>query len=393
MTIGKEGSISFLKKRNNTLIPWNVGTPLRRGASSILYLVMAGVITLTAEQKRRLNEIARDGLAEHRVARRANALILLERGMSYRQVANVLLVDDETVRDWQATFSAQGIDGLLGFQYGGRAPFLTPEQEAQLKKWVGETLPRTTRQVGAYIESRFGVTFESRSGLIGLLHKLGFEHRKPRAVSSKMDPDKQRRFIAAYEDLLNSLADDETVVFGDAVHPTYGAQPVGCWAPKEVALAVEQTTGREHVNIHGAIDLETGQTCMLEVETVNAESTIALLAAILVQFPKRRRIHVFLDNARCHHAKLVQEWLRGPGQRIKLHFIPAYCPHLNPIERLWLVMHKNLTHNKCAENFRAFRKEVLHFLRRTVPQNWNTICDEVTDNFRIRNPAECRILR
>jgi transposase len=30
----------------------------------------------------------------------------LERGMSYRQVANVLLVDDETVRDWQATFSA-----------------------------------------------------------------------------------------------------------------------------------------------------------------------------------------------------------------------------------------------------------------------------------------------
>jgi transposase len=40
------------------------------------------------------------------VARRANALILLERGMSYRQVANVLLVDDETVRDWQATFSA-----------------------------------------------------------------------------------------------------------------------------------------------------------------------------------------------------------------------------------------------------------------------------------------------
>ena len=45
-------------------------------------------------------------------------------------------------------------------------------------------------------------------------------------------------------------------------------------------------------------------------------------------------IHVFLDNARYHHAKLVQEWLALPGRRIKLHFIPMYCPHLNPIERL-----------------------------------------------------------
>jgi transposase len=48
-----------------------------------------------------------------------------------------------------------------------------------------------------------------------------------------------------------------------------------------------------------------------------------------------RLIHIFLDNARYHHAKLVQAWLAQPGRRIKLHFIPAYCPHLNPIERLW----------------------------------------------------------
>jgi transposase len=26
--------------------------------------------------------------------------------------------------------------------------------------------------------------------------------------------------------------------------------------------------------------------------------------------------------------------------------VPPYSPHLNPIERLWAVMHKNVTHNK-----------------------------------------------
>jgi hypothetical protein len=34
----------------------------------------------------------------------------------------------------------------------------------------------------------------------------------------------------------------------------------------------------------------------------------------------------------------VQAWLVRPGCRIKLHFIPTYCPHLDPIERLWGLM-------------------------------------------------------
>ena len=37
-------------------------------------------------------------------------------------------------------------------------------------------------------------------------------------------------------------------------------RPVGCWAPKETKVAVDQTSGRKRMNIHGAIDLETGQT-------------------------------------------------------------------------------------------------------------------------------------
>lgn len=348
---------------------------------------------LKAEDLRALEELARDGLAEHRLARRANALILLDRGMSYRQVAAVLLLDDETVRGWRQLFEADGISGLTGLHYAGRKAFLTPAQEADLAAWVTQTLPRSTRAVGAWIEAKFGVRYASRSGLIELLHRLGFEHRRPQAVSSKMDPAKQRRFIAAYEALLNGLFDDEMVMFGDAVHPVHGAQPVGCWAPAGAAIAVEQTTGREHVNIQGAIDLETGKTAMLTVDRVDAASTIKLLEAIEAQFPNRRRIHLFFDNARCHHAKLVREWLRQPGRRIRLHFIPPYCPHLNPIERLWGLMHKHLTHNRCANSARAFQRELLTFLRETVPAQWETFCDAVSDNFRVRNPNEFRILR
>jgi transposase len=240
-----------------------------------------------SEERQDLTELARDGTVEHRLARRANALVLLDRGMSCEDVGRVLLIDDDTIRTWHRLFEEDGVDGLAGFNYGGRACQLTLEQQATLKAWVGETLPRTTREVGAWIEQEFGIVYESRSGLIALLHRLGLEHRKPQAVSRKLDPAKQKAFIDTYTALLKTLPDDQAVLFADAAHPTHGARPVGCWAPKEVKVAVDQTSGRDRLNIHGALDLETGKTRMIEVVTVNALSTIALLIAIETLYPAR----------------------------------------------------------------------------------------------------------
>lgn len=66
------------------------------------------------------------------------------------------------------------------------------------------------------------------------------------------------------------------------------------------------------MNIQGAIDLETGTTCMLDVEAVNAASTIDLLEAIEKRFPKTRRITVIVDNP----GAIAQSWWRRgfPGQ-------------------------------------------------------------------------------
>ena len=354
------------------------------------WMIRPGFLDTASRQD--LIELARDGSAAHRLARRANALVLLDDGMSCAAVAKVLLLDDDTIRTWHRLYEEEGIEGLASFGYEGSACRLSEAQQDRLKAWITETLPRTTRDVGAWIETECGIAYQSRSGLIALLHRLEMEHRKPQSVSRKLDPDKQAAFIEAYEDLLNHLADDEAVLFGDAVHPTHAVRPVGCWAPRDLPIAVAQTSGRQRLNIHGALDLETGKTRMLEVATVNAASTIMLLMAIEAMYPSKRMIHLFLDNARYHHAKLVQAWLARPGCRIKLHFIPTYCPHLDPIERLWGLMHKHITHNRCHKTFADFREAILTFLRHEVPRNWHAYCDAVSDNFRVISPKDFRIL-
>ena len=347
---------------------------------------------LSPPDRAALLALMRDGSAAHRLTRRANALLLLDDGLSCEEVAKVLYLDDDTVRGWAKLYGEGDLKGLMRFESGGSASHLSQAQEEGLKGWIAEALPRSTRQVGAYIEQEFGVVYESRAGLIALLHRLGLEYHKPEVIGRKLDAKKQQEFIAAYNDLLNSLGPDEAALFVDAVHPTHAARPVGCWAPAEDNLAIEQTSGRQRLNIHGAIDLETGKTAMIDVETVDAASTIRLLEAIEAMYPLLVIIHVFLDNARYHHAKLVQEWLAQPGRRVTLHFIPAYCPHLNPIERLWGLMHKHLTHNKTYPTYREFAEATLTFLRERVPQNWLEFCDSVSDNFRVINPKDFRVL-
>ncbi len=69
-------------------------------------------------------------------------------------------------------------------------------------------------------------------------------------------------------------------MFADAVHPTPAPRPRGCWGSKDTKdtqVAVDQTSGRQRMNLHGAIDLEGGQTRMREVLTVDAMSTIELV--------------------------------------------------------------------------------------------------------------------
>ena len=51
-----------------------------------------------------LTALARDGSAAHRLARRANALVLLDSGWSCEKVAGAFLLDDDTIRGWRLVY-------------------------------------------------------------------------------------------------------------------------------------------------------------------------------------------------------------------------------------------------------------------------------------------------
>ena len=140
------------------------------------------------------------------------------------------------------------------------------------------------------------------------------------------------------------------------------------WVRKGLNLAVKPTASRGRVNIHGAVCLENFDVPFVEPVSVDGNSAVQLLPKIEANNPTKSLIHVIWDNAACHRCAAVKKWLSRLKCCIHLIQLPTYCPHLNPIKRLWAVVHANVTHNSFYPTQKQFANAILHFLRKTIPE-------------------------
>lgn len=346
---------------------------------------------LSAEQRAHLEALVRRPGERHGTARRANAMLLLDDGWNCEAVARALYLDDDTVRGWYERFRAEGTRAVSAFGWKGGKSKLSVAQEAELVETLTARLFPSTTAVMAHIERRYGISY-SKSGAIKLLHRLGFDYRKPKGLPAKADAAAQEAFVAYYEKLLNRLEPDEVVYFSDAVHPEYQSRPAHGWIRRGDKLAVKRGKGRERMNLMGALNLENFDLQLVETLKMSTQTTIDLLAKLQRANPNKRLIHVILDRAPVHRGEAVRDWLAQSGCRIRLHFLPAYAPNLNAIERLWKVMHEHVTHNRYYDNFRAFAEAIMRFFKTTLPRRWKSIRDTVNDNFDIVRPDQFRLI-
>ena len=346
---------------------------------------------LSSSERRTLEACVRRQREDHGVARRANAILLLDDGQSCVQIAKFLYLDDDTIRGWYKTYREAGWDALSIDGWKGGQARMTSVQEAELCAWLDGRFCRSVAPIIAHIAAQYGLEY-SHSGCLKLLARLGFEYRKPKGLPRVAPAEKQAEFIALYEQLLNGLGDDEAVYFADAVHPEYQTKPSYGWVKVGSNPAVTTTSGRGRVNIHGALNLETFDAPFVEPTTVDGASAAQLLAKIEARNPNKRLIHVIWDNAAYHKGPDVRKFLARPECRIHLIQLPPYCPHLNPIERLWAVMHQFVTHNRHYPTQKQFANAILKFFRETIPNEWKSLRNQVSDNFRVVTHEEFRVL-
>ena len=55
-------------------------------------------------------------------------------------------------------------------------------------------------------------------------------------------------------------------------------------------------------------------------------------------------------------------------------------------------MHENVTHNRDYKTFNDFRREIIKFLRYTVPRRWDCSATEFSDHSRVTHRADFRVI-
>ena len=342
-------------------------------------------------ERRELRSVLRRVRGDALALRRANMLLLLDKGWTFAEVAEALFLEITTVQAVLRGYEADGLSSLAAKEVPGRPVKLDLAQRDALVQHLEEAHYATSQEIRDHILREYGITY-SRAGMIAFLNKLGFVHQMTAIVAPVPDVAHQQAAIDAYAALKENLPADEVIVHVDGVHPTHMAKTGKIWVRKGKKLYLPSNTGRNRINIHGAINLADGRFTFMNNLTIDAHSTIQLFQKLQTVYAEKSKIHVYLDNARYHYSKPVQKWLETEGKRIVLHFLPAYCPHLNPIERLWHVLHNHVTRNTYYPTFHAFSDAVMTFCRNTIHKNWQDIKSYVTDNFKPKSTQNLRFI-
>src|SRR5713101_1621617 len=319
---------------------------------------------------------------------RYHALSLVQQGYSYREVGQILMVDEETISRWVRQYQERGLDGLKndpswGGEHGQRE--LSVEQLAGLKRLLREeAMPGTTvgsgwttKAVRQLIVERFGVKY-SKSGVRKVFTQIGWSYQRGRKLYLRRDPEDQARYEMETRAVLAKyarngkevvpLASDQSKVYLEGTLARRW-NPIG-----EQPLVADGARRKQAENLSGAVQLGTGaEVAPFAIDWQDSDATIRWYELVLEQCPAGQ-ILLWQDQAPHHTSEEVEDWLEAQP-RIEVIAFPKYTPEENPKEATWKDLKEAVSHHHWHETmadlrtaidgyYQAGKKHVVNFLQK-----------------------------
>jgi len=274
---------------------------------------------------------------------------------AYRIVARFQSEGESSVFDGRGSNGRRKVGpevlaGIVGILRG------TPQDHGFLRtNWTLELLARV-------IAEELAVTL-SRGHVGKVVKQLGVRWGRCRPVVCCPWPAARRkRRLAELRRLVRHPGPREVVVYADEVDLHLNPKIGNDWMlPGTQRLVVTPGKNQKHY-LAGAYDPVRQQFVGVDGDRKATWLFLNLLRALWLAYPWARLIHVILDNYVIHKTQLVRDLLQQMGGKIRLHFLPPYCPNENRIERLWQDLHANVTRNHRCRTMQLLLANVLRWL-------------------------------
>jgi transposase len=249
---------------------------------------------------------------------------------------------------------------------------LTKELKRVIWAMIGET-PRqfgqrrptwTLELVSLVLKARTGLRI-SRTTICRFLRGLNIRLRRPKPFVACPWPDWRRdERIRRLRYLLLNARPNEVWVFEDEVdihlNPKIGSDYT---LPGHRKKVLTPGVNKKHY-LAGALNAFTGQLTWVEGESKDSELFVRLVFQLGRVYPDAIRIHLILDNYGIHKSHFTKMVMASCEGKVRLHFLPPYCPDEDRIERVWLDLHANVTRNHQCQTMDELMIEVRYWLRK-----------------------------
>ena len=145
-----------------------------------------------------------------------------------------------------------------------------------------------------------------------------------------------------------------TVVFQDEVHYQVQTSVTTKWALKGSKPKVMSKPGKQSVAYSGYLIPDTGELIVNKPGWFNYETVIQSFRDFIAAMPSKNdgKYCMVLDNAPWHKKAIRLIWTEELPEyqdiREKMTYLnlPPYSPDLNPIEQVWRITRREMTHNR-----------------------------------------------
>jgi transposase len=273
-----------------------------------------------------------------RLVKRIHALLALAEDMSVYDVAEMLHLGEQTVRDYRNRFLLHRMASLTSQRSPGRPSKLTKTQRRELTELIKAGPQAAGYTSGCWntpmmqdlIQTHFGVSYHPHY-LATLLHNLGFSYQKARFVSDHLNEAKRLEWRRTRwpRILQHARQRKALLLFGDEASFAQWGSLSYTWAPTGKQPEVRTSGKRKGYRVFGLIDYFTGQFFYKAHEgRFNSASYAAFLLDVLAQ--TRRHVIVIQDGSRYHTSAAMQQFFEAHADRLTIEQLPAYSPDFNP---------------------------------------------------------------
>ena len=275
-------------------------------------------------------------------------------------------LNSTTIYKWIQLANRQGMEALKSTKGTGRPPKLTDDQKQEIREMIVGKDPRqymlefglwTRRIVQELIELKFEITLCIAS-VGSLLHELNLTPQKPLRRAYERDPEKVTEWEnTKYPDLKKRAKKNGADIFfldetGIKSDPALGRT----WGEKGKTPLVSTSGQRQSVNAISAINEKGAFWYSVYNGTMNASRFVEFLCDFMKY--RRRPVYLVVDGHPAHRAKMVSNLIQSLEGWLELHFLPPYCPELNPDEFVWNYLKSNGVSKKPLKQNESLKERV-----------------------------------